>query len=193
MNTLIRSQLHAWLDDALLASVENLAAKGTTPARFIAVAALAAAAGSCLLACGYLRIAAVVLISAGALRLLGETGARVHGAESSFSRFVVSCLDNIVEGVVLVAVAVYLSNVSPMLPLLLVLAALLSNYVKARAEALGLQCNVGIATQPERIVLLSLALLTGWLGAAVELLLALTLVTICQQIWFVRGALDTEW
>ena len=194
MNTLIRTQLNAGLDRVLAPVAAGLASKEITPVRIVVFATLLASACAWLLVYGHLRAAGFVLLVAGLLRLLGGASASAHDVESTFSRFFIACLDNIVEGGVIVAIAVYASagvDVAP--PMLLLLAALTSNYVSARADSHGIQCNVGVATQPERVLVLSLALMTGWLGPAIELLIALTFITIGQQIWFVRGSLDSEW
>tara|TARA_A100001037_G_scaffold298897_1_gene323450 strand:+ start:4928 stop:5071 length:144 start_codon:yes stop_codon:yes gene_type:complete len=45
--------------------------------------------------------------------------------------------------------------------LLALLGSLLVSYTRARAEAMGIACKVGIATRPERIVLLAFGLITG--------------------------------
>ena len=42
-----------------------------------------------------------------------------------------------------------------------VLGSLMVSYTRARAEALGVECKVGIATRPVRVVLLSIGLVFG--------------------------------
>ena len=44
---------------------------------------------------------------------------------------------------------------------LTVLGSLMVSYTRARAEALGVECKVGIATRPVRVVLLSIGLVFG--------------------------------
>jgi CDP-diacylglycerol--glycerol-3-phosphate 3-phosphatidyltransferase len=65
------------------------------------------------------------------------------------------------------------------------------SYVKARAEGLGMEANVGIAERLERLVLVGLGgLLTGagvdWgLPAALWLLAVLSVVTVWQRVMHV--------
>ena len=69
-----------------------------------------------------------------------------------------------------------------------VLASLMVSYTRARAEALGVECKVGIATRPVRVVILSIGLIFAARGAslgdfellqpAVYVLAALSLVTV---------------
>src|ERR1700759_693053 len=79
-----------------------------------------------------------------------------------------------------------------------VLFSLMVSYTRARAEALGVQCKVGLATRPVRVVILSIGLVFArgasighfeLLKPAVYVLAALSLVTVCQRIWHVRKEL----
>jgi CDP-diacylglycerol--glycerol-3-phosphate 3-phosphatidyltransferase len=87
-----------------------------------------------------------------------------------------------------------------------VLASLMVSYTRARAEALGVECKVGIATRPVRVVILSIGLIfaktaspfgkgavlghSGLLAPAVYVLAALSVITVAQRIWHVRQALS---
>ncbi len=72
------------------------------------------------------------------------------------------------------------------------------SYTRARAEALGVECKVGIATRPVRVVILSIGLVFAkgaslggveLLEPAVYVLAALSVITVFQRIWHVRGQL----
>src|ERR1044071_9872403 len=73
---------------------------------------------------------------------------RMSGKASPFGAFLDSTLDRIEEGVVLAAVGVYFSRQGNDLAVgatvLAVLASLMVSYTRARAEALGVECKVGI-------------------------------------------------
>jgi CDP-diacylglycerol--glycerol-3-phosphate 3-phosphatidyltransferase len=62
------------------------------------------------------------------------------------------------------------------------------SYVKARAEGLGMTCNVGIAERPERLLsvgvggLLAIIGLEWALPAALWVLAALSVITVGQRI-----------
>jgi CDP-diacylglycerol---glycerol-3-phosphate 3-phosphatidyltransferase len=80
-----------------------------------------------------------------------------------------------------------------------VLASLMVSYTRARAEALGVECKVGLATRPVRVVILSIGLVFArgagiadfqLLAPAVYVLAGLSLVTVCQRIWHVRKELS---
>ena len=80
-----------------------------------------------------------------------------------------------------------------------VLASLMVSYTRARAEALGVECKVGIATRPVRVVILSIGLVFakgaglgsfGLLEPAVYVLAALSLITVAQRVAHVHGELS---
>jgi CDP-diacylglycerol--glycerol-3-phosphate 3-phosphatidyltransferase len=73
-----------------------------------------------------------------------------------------------------------------------VLASLVVSYTRARAEALGVECKVGIADRLVRVVILSTGLVFADLGAlepAVYVLAALSSITVAQRIFHVRREL----
>src|ERR1700754_1803722 len=125
---------------------------------------------------------------------------RMSGKGSPFGAFLDSTLDRIEEGVVLAAVAIYFSRKGNDLAVgatvLAVLASLMVSYTRARAEALGVECKVGIADRAVRVVILSAGLVFGglWhvLAIAVYVLAALSIFTVLQRIWHVRKQLTRE-
>jgi phosphatidylglycerophosphate synthase len=66
-------------------------------------------------------------------------------------------------------------------------ASFLVSYVKARAEGLGLECNVGIAERAERLILMILGLLLDLVPLVLIVLTALAGVTVVQRLWHVRS------
>jgi CDP-diacylglycerol--glycerol-3-phosphate 3-phosphatidyltransferase len=72
------------------------------------------------------------------------------------------------------------------------------SYTRARAEALGVECKVGLATRPVRVVIISAGLIFAkgaslghfeLLAPAVYVLAALTVITMIQRIVHVRSQL----
>jgi CDP-diacylglycerol--glycerol-3-phosphate 3-phosphatidyltransferase len=127
---------------------------------------------------------------------------RMSGKGTPFGAFLDSTLDRIEEGVVLAAVAGELArgghNVAVATVVIAVLASLMVSYTRARAEALGLECKVGIASRPVRVVIISIGLLFAkgaslgsfeLLRPAVYVLAALSVVTVFQRIWHVHQEL----
>jgi CDP-diacylglycerol--glycerol-3-phosphate 3-phosphatidyltransferase len=128
---------------------------------------------------------------------------RMSGKGSPFGAFLDSTLDRIEEGIVLTAVAADFAREgrsgAAAAVVVAVLASLMVSYTRARAEALGVECKVGIATRPVRVVILSIGLVFArgaslgdfsLLAPAVYVLAALSVVTVAQRIWHVKRALS---
>jgi CDP-diacylglycerol--glycerol-3-phosphate 3-phosphatidyltransferase len=121
---------------------------------------------------------------------------RMSGKGTPFGAFLDSTLDRIEEGIVLTAVAAHFSREGDDLAVaavvVAVLASLMVSYTRARAEALGVECKVGLADRAVRVVILSAGLLLAGLdllAPAVYVLAALSTVTVLQRIWHVRREL----
>jgi len=127
---------------------------------------------------------------------------RMSGKGSPFGAFLDSTLDRIEEGIVLTAVAGYFAarhnEAAAAGVVVAVLASLMVSYTRARAEALGVECKVGLATRPVRVVILSIGLIFAkgaslgdfeLLEPVVYVLAALSVVTVAQRIWHVRRQL----
>ncbi|HYB24252.1 MAG TPA: CDP-alcohol phosphatidyltransferase family protein [Solirubrobacteraceae bacterium] len=128
---------------------------------------------------------------------------RMSGKGTPFGAFLDSTLDRIEEGIVLTAVAGYFAlhgqRIAAAAVVVAVLASLMVSYTRARAEALGVECKVGIATRPVRVVILAIGLVFArgaslgsfeLLAPAVYVLAGLSVVTVAQRIWHVRRALS---
>jgi phosphatidylglycerophosphate synthase len=127
---------------------------------------------------------------------------RMSGKGSAFGAFLDSTLDRVEEGIVLAAVAAYFSSrgddVAVAAVVITVLGSLMVSYTRARAEALGVECKVGLATRPVRVVILSAGLLFArgaslgdfeLLAPAIYVMAVLTTFTVLQRVLHVRKAL----
>jgi CDP-diacylglycerol--glycerol-3-phosphate 3-phosphatidyltransferase len=121
---------------------------------------------------------------------------RMSGKGSQFGAFLDSTLDRIEEGIVLTAVAAVFAahddQLAAAATVLAVLASLMVSYTRARAEALGVECKVGIASRAVRVVILSIGILfadLGLLAPSVYVLAGLGTVTVLQRILHVRSEL----
>jgi CDP-diacylglycerol--glycerol-3-phosphate 3-phosphatidyltransferase len=128
---------------------------------------------------------------------------RMSGKGSPFGAFLDSTLDRVEEGIVLAAVAVSFSkagnDAAVAAVVIAVVASLMVSYTRARAEALGVECKVGIADRAVRVVILSVGLVFANLfphlrviEVAVYVLAVLSVVTVLQRILHVRKELTRE-
>jgi CDP-diacylglycerol---glycerol-3-phosphate 3-phosphatidyltransferase len=142
-------------------------------------------------------IPAVLIVTFFALTdVLDGTMARMRGGSTRFGAFLDSSMDRVADGAVFGAVAYWLATQGDhgglVAALLCLVGGQLVSYVKARAEGLGMTCNVGIAERLERLIVVGVGgLLAGFgltwaLPAALWLLAVLSFVTVGQRIAHVR-------
>jgi CDP-diacylglycerol--glycerol-3-phosphate 3-phosphatidyltransferase len=148
-------------------------------------------------------LAGIAFIVGSVMDTLDGRYSRMSGKGTLFGAFLDSTLDRVEEGVVLAAVAWYFADsgdaVAASACVLTVLGSLMVSYTRARAEALGVECTVGLATRPVRVVLLSAGLVFAkgaglgdfeLLAPAIYAMAGLTAVTVVQRVWHVRRQLQ---
>jgi CDP-diacylglycerol--glycerol-3-phosphate 3-phosphatidyltransferase len=164
-----------------------------------------------------LNIAAAVLITQRLFFLAGITFiigsimdtldgrySRMSGKGTPFGAFLDSTLDRAEEGIVLTAIAAYFAkyksdDLAVAAVVISVLGSLLVSYTRARAEALGVECKVGVANRAVRVVILSIGLVFAkgaslgnfsLLKPAIYVLAVLTSFTVFQRVFHVRSELN---
>ena len=136
------------------------------------------------------------LLAAGLLYIIGAgsdaidgTLARLTDSRSKFGAFWDSTLDRLGESIVVAAIGYWAALQGDMTGLIIAFVALtasfLVSYTRARAEGLGLQCNVGIGTRVERFLILVVALVIGYPVYGLALIATLAAITVVQRIYFV--------
>jgi len=148
-------------------------------------------------------LAGIAFIVGSIMDTLDGRYSRMSGKGSQFGAFLDSTLDRLEEGIVLTAVAAYFAarhnQVAVAAVVAGVLGSLMVSYTRARAEALGVECKVGLATRPVRVVIISAGLVFAkgaslghfeLLAPAVYVLAGLTVFTTIQRIWHVRVELN---
>jgi CDP-diacylglycerol--glycerol-3-phosphate 3-phosphatidyltransferase len=150
----------------------------------------------------YYFLGGIAFIVGSIMDTLDGRYSRMSGKGTPFGAFLDSTLDRASEGIVLTAVAYQFSvegkDIGVAATLLAVLSSVMVSYTRARAEALGIKGDVGIAPRAIRVVILSAGLLLAkgmglgdfeLLEPAVYVLAALSIVTVFQRIFFVRSQL----
>jgi CDP-diacylglycerol--glycerol-3-phosphate 3-phosphatidyltransferase len=150
----------------------------------------------------YFVLAGLAFVVGSVMDTLDGRYSRMSGKGTAFGAFLDSTLDRVEEGIVLTAVAAYFSSrgmdFAVAACVAAVLGSLMVSYTRARAEALGVECKVGLATRPVRVVILSAGLVfakgasifnVDLLAPAVYVLAVLTVVTVFQRVFHVRKAL----
>ena len=147
-------------------------------------------------------LAGVAFILGSLMDMFDGRYSRMSGKGTPFGAFLDSTLDRIEEGVVLTAVAAYFGRQGDELAVgatvLTVVGSYMVSYTRARAEALGVECKVGIASRAVRVVILSAGLvfaaeelIPGFdlLEPAIYALAGLTIFTTFQRVFHVRRQL----
>ena len=147
-------------------------------------------------------LAGVAFVLGSVMDTLDGRYSRMSGKGTAFGAFLDSSLDRMEEGIVLAAVGAYFAKRGDELAVaavvLAVLFSLMVSYTRARAEALGVECKVGLATRPVRVVILSIGLVFAkgaglgdfeLLAPAIYAMAALTAFTVGQRVWHVRREL----
>lgn len=140
--------------------------------------------------------------------LFDGTMARLDGSKGSrFGALLDSTLDRISDAIVIFALMIWAesenfsaqknlidANLTIALLAISLLTGFLISYIRARAEALAISCDVGVAERPERLIVLLVG--TGFYGLgvmaalplALVLLVSINLVTVIQRIIVVYRA-----
>jgi CDP-diacylglycerol--glycerol-3-phosphate 3-phosphatidyltransferase len=148
-------------------------------------------------------LAGIAFILGSVCDMMDGRYSRMSGKGTPFGAFLDSTLDRIEEGVVLAAVATWFAESGNELAVgatvLTVVGSYMVSYTRARAEALGVECKVGIASRAVRVVILSAGLVFAdgelipdfdLLEPAIYAMAALTIFTTFQRVFHVRRQLQ---
>jgi len=147
---------------------------------------------------GWLSLAGVVFLLVNALDFLDGAVARAAGTAGRYGAFLDSVLDRYSEAVVFVGLLIWFARLgdTPALTAtaLALIGSFMVSYCRARAEGLGLDCEVGLLQRPERIVILGIGMIApDYLLTPVLILLAvLTNLTAAQRMRHVGELFETR-
>jgi len=178
--------------------VGRLARGGVTPDMITIVGTVGAVAGSVLLfGTGHLFWGTVVVTFSVLLDLLDGALARARGGGSMFGAVLDSAGDRVADAAIFGSLIWWFSGAGDnrllvLLALLCLVLAMLTSYIKARAEGVGIRCDVGVVERLERLLLVLFG--TGLAGLGVPyalhvglwVLLAGSTVTVGQRLLAVR-------
>jgi len=174
-------------------AVQLLARTPITPSAITWFGFLLAVGAAALIFTGHLFAAGFLVLVSGFFDMLDGALARRTNRVTHFGAILDSTLDRLSEAVLLLGILVLYTNTQSLVGILLVGIALLSSqlvsYIRARAEAVGLECQVGLFTRAERVVVLALGLLLNQITNALVIALAIIVVfsffTVSQRLVYV--------
>lgn len=139
-----------------------------------------------------LTLGGLFIMLGGLFDMLDGITARVNGKTTRFGAFLDSLLDRYSDAALFLSLAWYLANKGdhPMALLSIgsMLGAFFVSYARARAEGLGLEGKIGLMERPERIILLIIGTITGWLSPMLWIIFVFTQVTVIQRAYAVWKA-----
>lgn len=142
------------------------------------------------LATGHLVWGGILVLLTSAFDMFDGALARATERNSTFGAFFDSTIDRYAEAMIFFGLLLHYQRVPSthfevLFIYLAIVGSLMVSYTRARAEALGLECKVGILARPERVILLSLGLIIGWLHVTLAILALFTNITAVQRIYHV--------
>jgi len=177
-----------------------LSKTGVTPNTLTVAGFLVSIAAAVLVAKEYFLAGGVVVLLAGAFDLLDGPLARATAKATRFGAFLDSTLDRLSEAAVIAGILAYYAyhgcTWESMLAYATFTGSVMVSYLRARAEGLGVKCEVGIFTRAERVIVMSIGLMIGqWIDMAIPVMLgiitALAFVTVIQRLVHVQRAEKT--
>lgn len=182
----LHDRLRQWSQLVLNPIARLIHRTGLTP-NMLTVVGLALNAGvAVVLARGSITLGGGLLLLASSFDALDGTLARLTGQQSRFGAFFDSTLDRYSEAVVYGGLLVYFLDQGvrgePLLLYAAIIGSLMVSYARARAEGLGLDCKVGLATRLERLLILAAGLIVGRVTLALTLVAVLANLTAVQRM-----------
>ncbi|TFV75455.1 CDP-alcohol phosphatidyltransferase family protein [Blastococcus sp. CT_GayMR19] len=180
--------------------IGRLARSGVTPDAITITGTLGAVAGAVgLIGTGQLFWGAFTVTVFVLLDMLDGALARARGGGSLFGAVLDSTGDRAADVAIFGALVWWFSGAGDnrlivLLALLCLVLGVLTSYIKARAEGVGLSCDVGVAERTERLILVLVG--TGFSGlgipyalhVALWVLLVVSAITVGQRFLVVRQA-----
>ncbi len=149
-----------------------------------------------LIATGHLFIAGFVVLASGFFDMLDGALARHTKQVTRFGAVLDSTLDRVSEALLLLAILIfYLLSGSPSTVAILVVSLALAasplvSYIRSRAEAIGVECKIGLFTRAERVITLAAGLWLSHFSYALTIALAViaifSFITAGQRLSYVR-------
>jgi len=143
------------------------------------------------IATGHFLLGGVLVLVAGLFDLLDGALARFTEQATRFGAILDSVVDRISEAAILCGLLIwYIPQEEAGLEIVLIFVVLIGSflvsYIRARAEGLGWQCQVGLFTRAERVIVLAIGLLANQIFIALCVLVVFVFITIVQRLVYLR-------
>lgn len=175
---------------------ELVAKTGISPNIVTTLGLLVALVTAWVLSTGHFFLGGFLVLVSGAFDMLDGAVARISGRSTRFGAILDSTFDRLSEAALFLGLLAYYANQGSFQEVVLVGAALvgsmLTSYVRARAEGLGLKCEVGFFTRPERVILLAIGLIFNQMLVILWIIAVLSNLVAWQRLSYVWQQLRKE-
>lgn len=165
-----------------------LSRTGISPNAVTSLSLALSVATAGLVATGHFLLGGLLVLVSGLCDLLDGALARSTKRTTRFGAILDSTVDRASEAIVFCGLLIWYlprgATLVPVLILVALIASFLVSYIRARAEGLGLQCQVGLFTRAERVIVLAVGLLVNQVIIALWVLVIFACVTVAQRLLY---------
>ena len=166
---------------------------GLSPNKISVLGLLLSGATAYVLGIGLFLVGGILLLVASVLDMADGALARLTGKATPFGGLLDSTADRVSEAVVFLGLLVFyldpLSSTGVLLVNTALVGSFMVSYLRAKGDSLGVDCQVGIMTRPERVLVLAVGLLIDQVTVALWIIALLSLFTAVHRFWHIRGKL----
>jgi len=174
------SRVKAYVAILLSPVTRALAGIGVKPNHLTFLGLIFGFSSALLISFSYATEGAFMILFSGLMDMLDGALARNAGSTTKFGGFLDSVFDRYVDVAIFISLGIY--GVNWLLVSLALSGALLVSYTRARAEHVIPKCDVGIAERGERLIIIVLGLITGYVQEAVALVALLSHITAIHRV-----------
>jgi CDP-diacylglycerol--glycerol-3-phosphate 3-phosphatidyltransferase len=168
--------------------VRILSKSGITPNALTIINLALNIVAAYVIATGHFLLGGVLVLVSGLFDLLDGALARFIKQTTKFGAILDSTVDRISEAAILYGLLIWYLPRGGSLEIVLIFAVLIGSflvsYVRARAEGLGWQCQVGLFTRAERVIVLAIGLLINQIFIALCVLAVFVFITVVQRLLY---------
>jgi len=166
--------------------IKILSKSGITPNALTLINLALNIVAAYVIATGHFVPGGVLVLLSGLFDLLDGALARFTKQTTKFGAILDSTVDRISEAAILCGLLIwYLArggNSEIILIFAVLVGSFLVSYIRARAEGLGWQCQVGLFTRAERVIVLAIGLLISQILIALCILVVFVFITVVQRL-----------
>ena len=191
---MIKSRYGSRLDTAVHAVFPFLFKRPLNPNTLTVLGVVVSVAAAFALGSGALWVGGVLLLVGGFFDLVDGVVARHFGTQTPFGGFLDSTADRLVDMVLFLGIIVYLAGEGEIGGVILAgiasIGGVLTSYIKARAETIVATLDTGFFERAERVLILAVGVLSGWLWVCLWILAVGSVYTAGARFVAARRAME---